>query len=87
MKIRNVIPCVCAGETDFTADGTAGMPVLRPYAGHDSCWHIWCPKCKIGVPSFDYKSPYKALQAWNEMQEQIRKSGWLEQFRKELTDS
>lgn len=79
MRVRNVMPCICAGEPDFTEDGTAGMPVLRPYAGHDRWWHIWCPKCGRGKPSFDYASPYKAMQAWNEMQEHLRKFDcWVE---------
>lgn len=72
MKVNSVMPCICTKEPDFTADGTAGMPVLRPYGGHDNYWHIWCPKCKRGVPSFDYSSPYKALQAWNKMQKHLR---------------
>lgn len=73
MKVRTVLPCICAAVVDFSADGTAGMPVLRPYAGRDYCWHIWCPNCKRGIPSFDYSSPYKALKAWNQMQEHLRK--------------
>lgn len=73
MRVTNVTPCICAGEPDFSEDGSAGMPVLRPYGGHDGCWHIWCPKCQRGRPSFDYPSPYKALKAWNEMQEHLRK--------------
>lgn len=72
MKVGKIIPCVCTPEPDLTANGYAGMPILRTYGGDDTYFDVKCQKCGRGG-LFQFKSAYLALKHWNEMQEELRR--------------
>lgn len=72
MKVGKIIPCVCTQEPDFTANGYAGMPILRTYGGADTYFDAKCPQCGRGG-LFQFKSAYLALRYWNKMQGDLRK--------------
>lgn len=74
MKVGEILPCVCTQDADLTADGYAGMPILRTYGGADNYFNYQCPNCGRGG-LLQFKSAYLALKDWNEMQRNLRIGG------------
>lgn len=64
-KIRQ---CLCTDHKSTALDSVYyGMPILTPTEDM-GLWKIKCPNCgRMG--SFQYKSPYYAIKAWNKVME------------------
>lgn len=70
MKADKIIPCVCIEHEPTTADSVYyGMPQLKVSKGQE--WTAYCPNCGRGGCG-EYTSSYKALRAWNELQDGLR---------------
>lgn len=72
MTVDFIIPCVCCDHPPSVDDKcTYGMPILEVTSGvlsHQQWWSCKCTSCGRGGTAIQYKSPYLALKAWNEMQ-------------------
>lgn len=72
MKVDKILPCICTPEYDDLKSLYDGMPLLRVSGGKPNTYFTpYCPKCGIGG-SFEYKSSYLALKAWNELQTRLK---------------
>lgn len=72
MTVDFIIPCVCCDHPPSVDDSTGyGMPelgVCNSLVAHKQFWWVKCPVCGRGGKCIQYKSPYLAIKAWNEMQ-------------------
>ncbi len=71
MKVKNILPCICADHEATAADSVFyGMPRLYVSAGQR--YSAYCPECGRGSNYDDCKSAYLALKKWNKMQTGLR---------------
>lgn len=78
MKVDKIIPCICTELKNDGSDGFYdGMPILHVCGGKPiTFFSAQCPKCGRGG-IYQYNSAFKALRAWNFMQENLRNNQWL----------
>ena len=74
MKVKKIIPCICADHEATTADSVFyGMPRLYVYdCSKGQRYSAYCPECGRGSNYDDCKSAYLALKKWNKMQTNLR---------------
>jgi hypothetical protein len=71
MKVKSIIPCVCADHEATAADSVFyGMP--RLYVSVGQRYSAYCPKCGRGGSMGEHKSAYLALKDWNKIQADLR---------------
>ena len=71
MKVKKIIPCICAGHKAAEADSVFfGMP--RLYVSVGQRYSAYCPECGRGGSMGEHKSAYLALKSWNAMQNDLR---------------
>lgn len=71
MKVKDIIPCICADHEATAADSVSyRMPRLLVSAGQR--YSAYCPECGRGGSMGEHKSAYYALKYWNRIQTDLR---------------
>lgn len=91
MKIKYIVPCVCIDHKPDVTDGSAyGMPNVA--VGQGGWFSCYCPKCGRGNKFLDWRSTFKALRCWNDMQLSLwwmrredEKEEWIEEVYAEIS--
>lgn len=75
MKVDKILRCICSPDDEDTGSIYYGMPILK-VTDNSEFWEAVCPKCGRGG-SYQYKSPYLALKAWNAIQTRLPTIGQI----------